>query len=523
MRREPGSAARHIPRRHFLATTAAGASLAALRPFYGVGGSAEAAGTDLRVAMSVDPVTPGDPRQTMSGLAGLSQALPHVFETLIVRDADMRPGPGLAEKWEFVNPTTLRLHLRKGVKFHNGEPFDAGSVKYTIDSILAPDSRSHRKSQIQAVKEVAIVSSHVVDLKTGDPYRPLLRMLGNIPIMAAKASQSLGDRIATNPIGTGPFKHIEYLPGNRWVLQANPGYWGPTPKMKQLTWRYVKDDGARVAALMAGDVDVINNVPPDQIGRLRGAGKRVQSVVGTFIIYGGMRCDRAPFSDPRIRQALNYAIDKKAIVEKLLAGHGQVADSPLAPSLPYRESFGAWPYDPERARALLKAAGYDAKTARQVVFGTAVGRYIKDREIGQAISGFLDAVGFKHTFETPDWPTYFKAVRGLGDSKYDMFVLGYGPQSMEPDQLLSYAFQSAPYLNTMAYKNAEVDRLLQQGRETFDEGKLKATYGDVTKVIWNDAPVLWLHFQPEITASAESLTSYGPRADSMLSVVTASW
>jgi ABC-type transport system substrate-binding protein len=512
-----------VSRRRFLSTTAAFGVLTALDP--GAGGRrAAAAGTDLRVGMSVDPVTPGDPRQTMSGLAGLSQAVPHVFETLVVRDDAMRPGPGLAERWDQIDPTTLRLHLRKGVKFHNGEPFDGESVKYTIESILAPASKSHRKSQIQAVKEISIPSAHVVDLNTGVPNRPLLRMLGNIPIMAPKASQAQGERIATTPVGTGPFRHAEYLPGNRWVLKASPDYWGPRPRLQQVTWRYVKDDGARVAALLAGDVDVINNVPPDQIGRVKSAGKAVESVVGTFIIYCGMRCDRGPFTDIRVRQALNYAVDKKAIVDKLLAGQGQVADSPLAPTLAYRRSLGAWPYDPERARALLKEAGYDGRTAREVVFGTAVGRYIRDREIGQAISGYLEAVGFKHRFEAPDWPAYFSAVRRGGDSsKYDMFILGYGPQSMEPDQLLSYAFQSKPYLNTMAYANPEVDRLLQAGRETFDESKLAGIYGDLTKTVWNDAPVIWLHFQPEITAFASGLKGYGPRADSMLSVVTAAW
>jgi peptide/nickel transport system substrate-binding protein len=512
-----------LSRRQFLAATAGAVTAGALTAGAAGAQSARPPRTDVKMGISVDPVTPGDPRLVSGGLGGLSQAINHVYETLVVRDERMQSAAGLAERWAQSSPTTLRLFLRKGVKFHNGEPFDAQSVKYTIDSVLAPGSRSVWRSQIQAIKEVAIVDPHTVDVKTERPYRPLVRMIANVPIVPARAAQDLGDKLATTPIGTGPFLHGEYVSGDHWTVRANPAYWGPKPRIQELTWRYVRDDGARVAALLAGDVDVINNVPPDQIARLKASERvTVESVVSTFIIHVGMRTDRPPFSDRRVRQALNYAVNKEAIVEKLLAGVGRVADSPLAPTLPYRQSFGAWPYDPERARALLKEAGYDAK-ARPVVFGTAVGRYIKDREVGEAISGYLQAVGFEHRFETPDWPSYFGEVMGGGRSKYDMFLLGYGPQSMEPDQLLSFGFQSAPNLNASAYKNPQVDALLADGREAFDEARLRATYGSLTRLIWEDAPWIWLHYQPEITGFARALQGYGPRADSFWYLAKASW
>ncbi len=517
----PAAGDPHLSRRQFLATGAG--MLAAGTARRAAAQASQPARTDVKMGISVDPVTPGDPRLLSGGLGGLSQAINHVYETLIIRDERMQSAPGLAERWTQTAPATLRLFLRKGVKFHNGEPFDAQSVKYTIDSVLAPNSKSVWRGQIQAIKEVTILDPYTVDVRTERPYRPLVRMIANVPIVPARAAQDLGDRLATTPIGTGPFLHREYVPGDHWTVRANPSYWGAKPRIQELTWRYVRDDGARLAALAAGDVDVVNNVPPDQIGRLKANDRlAVESVVSTFIIYVGMRTDRAPLTDRRVRQALNYAVNKEAIVEKLLAGVGRVADSPLAPTLPYRQPFGAWPYDPDKARALLKEAGYDPK-ARPVVFGTAVGRYIKDREIGEVISGYLQAVGFEHRFEAPDWPTYFGEVMSGGRSKYDLFLLGYGPQSMEPDQLLSFGFQGAPNLNASAYKNPQVDALLAEGRETFDEARLRTIYGHLTRLVWDDAPWIWLHYQPEITAFARALRGFGPRADSFWYLARASW
>jgi peptide/nickel transport system substrate-binding protein len=519
-----------VSRRHLVrvgATTVAGGLLVPiLERLVGVGESAVAgpALTELRVGISVDPGTPGYPLLISGGLTGLSQSINHVTETLIIRDEHMRPAPGLAERWEQLDPTTLRLFLRRGVRFHNGEPFDAQSVKQTLDTILAPRSRSVWKGQIQAIKDVVVVNPFTVDVKTSAPYRPLVRMIANAPILPARALEQQGEHLATTPIGTGPFKSLEYVPGDHWTMVVNPDYWGAKPKLQRVTWKYIKDDNARVSALLAGDVDVINNLPPDRISRVRqDARLTAQSVISTFIIYVGCRTDRPPLTDQRVRAALNYAVDKKAIVQKILSGAGEVSDSPLAPTLPYRQSFAPWPYDPDKAQALLRQAGYDRNAARPVLFGTAVGRYIKDREIGEAVSGYLDAVGFKHRLEAPDFPTYLAEVSGGGTNKYDMFLLGYGPQSIEPDQLLSFGFESRPNLNASAYKNPQVDALLEQARATFDEARLKTLYRNVTRIIWFDAPWIWLHYQPEITGFATALKGYGPRADSFWYVARAAW
>lgn len=487
--------------------------------------AADAAGrTDLRVGISVDPGTPGNPLLISGGLVGLSQSINHVTETLVIRDEHMRPAPGLAVRWQQLDPTTWRFELRPGVRFHNGEPFDAQSVKATLDAVLGPRSRAVWKGQIQAVKETIVVSPTVVALKTAEPYRPLVRMIANVPILPAKALDQMGDKIATTPIGTGPFRHVQYAPGDHWTVEANPDYWGPKPRVQRVTWKYVKDDDARVSAILAGDVDIINNVPPDRIARLHASSSlNVESVISTFIIYVGMRADRAPFTDRRIRQALNYAIDKRTIVEKIMFDAAKVADSPLAPTLPYRRPLGAYVYDPDKARAMLKDAGYNAASAPQVVFGTAVGRYIRDREVGEAISGYLDAVGFKHKFEAPDFPTYITEVLARENSRYDMFLLGYGPQSIEPDQLLSFNFEGQPNVNAQVYRNPQVDALLAEGRRTFDEAKLRQVYGDVTRLLWTDAPWLWLYYQPEITAFNKQLRGYGPRADSFWYVARAAW
>jgi peptide/nickel transport system substrate-binding protein len=248
---------------------------------------------------------------------------PHMYETIIWRrkDITLDPALSLAEKWEQVDPTTLRLTLRQGVTFHNGDGFDAEAVKVSAESYTAPESKFPVKSSLAVTREVKIVDKHTVEYLTSVPSRPLLRIMSLQAMLSPRALRELGPKIATNPVGTGPYKFVEYVPGQHVLMETNPQYWGPKPRAHRLKIRFIPENGTRLAALESGEVMMITNVPPDSIKRLESNPQlAMRTSVTNRIMFVTLRTDRPPWTDKRARQALNYAIDKEAITQGLLGG-----------------------------------------------------------------------------------------------------------------------------------------------------------------------------------------------------------
>jgi peptide/nickel transport system substrate-binding protein len=334
-------------RRELLKLAAAGSAPAVTaRPFR----SARAQGPELVVGMSLDPGHL-DPR-VEAGVPGWS-IFSHMFDGFVFRDERTNPIPWLVTKWEQVSPTVLRWHLRKAIRFHNGEDFTAESVKFSLEQYAAPTSRSPWKSRIGVIREHRIVDPHTIDLVTERPNRPLLRNSTSAMALSPRAFRELGERFPTNPVGTGAMKFVEYRPGQHVVMQAHPGYWGKKPAFSQMRFRFIPENGTRLAALEAGEVMVVNNVPPDQLPRLRAnPNLRIVTSPTNRVTFIALRTDRRPFNDKRVRQALNHAIDREALGKGIMGGMAPVARAPLPAAV-----FGAHPslppYDPERAKKLL--------------------------------------------------------------------------------------------------------------------------------------------------------------------------
>ncbi len=435
----------------------------------------------------------------------------HVYESLVWRDEKMETIPWLAEKYEQVDPKTMKLTLRKGVKFHNGEEFNGETVKWTLDNIRAPESKSLWKSMIAPIAEVKILDSHTVNLINSEPNRALLRNLAVIPMMSPKAVQEMGDKIATQPVGTGPYRHVDYVPGSHTTIEASPDYWGKKGLTKTLKWRFIVEDGTRIASLEAGETVFANNIPPDQVDRVKKIANAdvVQSTTAR-IVYCGIRCDRKPWSDVRLRQAMNYAINKDAIVKDIMRGFGQVANSPLAPMIfASSTELKPWPYDPNKAKALLKEAGYGGEPLN---FGIANGRYIADKQIGEAITGYLQEVGIKVQPDAPEFGTMIAEVFKNDKTKYDMHMLAWGVINMEPDYQLKEHFHSRYSLRT-GYKNPQVDELLDNARTSMEDAKARDFYFKAQKLIWDDSPWLWIYYQPLINGQSKRLKGYAPKPD----------
>jgi ABC-type transport system substrate-binding protein len=505
-------------RRRFLEAVGAATGAAAL----GIWPGSSSAGAptvikptaELVVAFSVDPGH-FDPR-VEAGVPGFSMMYPHMYETIVWRRKDLAldPALSLAEQWEQVNPTTLRFKLRQGVNFHNGEEFTAEAVKLTAESFTAPESKFPVKSSMAVTREVKIVDKYTADYLTEVPSRPLLRILGLQAMMSPRAMKELGPKIATNPVGTGPYEFVEYVPGQHVLMEVNPHYWGPQPKSNRLKIRFIPENGTRLAALESGEVMMVTNVPPDSIKRLEGNPQlEMRTSVTNRIMFVTLRTDRPPWTDKRARQALNYAIDKEAITQGILGGLAPIAKAPLPPAV-----FGShtglqpYPYDPPRAKKLLAAAGASGATFN---LGVPNGRYLLDRQIGEAIAGYLSEAGLKVNFDNPTWSSFVTEISKFDQAKYDGYFFGWGVVTGEPDMLMREHFHSK-FTRRNAYKNPEVDRLVDEAAESFDEAKVQGAYFRAQEIVWDECPWIFLHLQPDLNAVNKRLRGFEARPDEWL-------
>ena len=470
-----------------------------------------AQGRELVVGFSIDPGHM-DPR-VEAGVPGWSM-FHNIHDPFLWRDEKINPVPWLVTKWEQINPTTMRWHLRKGVKFHNGEDFTGESVKTSFEQYCATNSRSPWRSQLNVVTQFRMTDPHTVDLITEKPNRPLLRNATQAMALSPKALRELGDRFPTNPVGTGQMRFVEYRPGQHLLMEANPSYWGKKSNFSRTRIRFIPENGTRIAALEAGEVMMINNVPPDQLARLRGnPSLQVNAIPSNRVIFITLRTDRKPFNDKRVRQAMNYAIDREAITKGLFGGLAPIAKAPL-PSGVFASHTGLtpYPYDPERAKKLLAEAGAAGATFN---FGAPNGRYLLDKQVGEAIAGYLEAIGLKVVFENPSWSTFVSEVTKFEKAKYDGYMFGWGIVTAEPDQLMGEHFYS-PNARRTLYNNPDVDKLIVEARENFDEARVRNAYQKAQEILWGDCPWIWLYEQPDITATNKKLKGFVGRRDEYL-------
>lgn len=488
-------------------TTGAGATTPSGTPQGSVDEVSESA-EELVVAVTPDPLqmSPWLP----NSMTGFSIHY-HVYEPTIYRDENMELIPVLAESFEQVSPETIEIKLRQGIKFHNGEELTSAAVKFSYENIIAEESQALWKSMLSPIREVETPDDYTALVHTKEPNRALLRNLTLACIMSENIYNEIDGNWATKAIGTGPFKFVEYQPGSQVVLERNDDYWGEKPALKRIVFRIIVENGTRISSLKSGDVMMINNIPPDQVPSVEAESNlQVLSTPTARIIFCGMRNDRPVFQDVRVRQAVNYAVDKQAIVDGLFGGLTEAAAGPLAPMVfAAATDLGPWPYDPDKARQLLEESGNPNPT---VVFGTANGRYINDRQVGEAIAGYMSDVGFNVQFEAPEWGDYYADVYTNEKSKYDMHLLAWGVINMEPDYQLRDHFHSQ-WARRTAYSNPEVDRLLDEAAQTFDDEEVIKLLHQAQALIWEDCPWVWLYFQPEIHGINRRLTNYGPRPD----------
>ncbi len=430
-----------------------------------------------------------------------------IYDTLITYDENLNIVPRLAKAWEVSDDgMSITFYLREGVTFHDGTPFNADAVVFNINRLLDPKMRVPLRTYIAFVESARALDEYTVEVKLKYPHGPALhRFTAPVNSMVSPAAVAkYGAEFGRNPVGTGAFKFVEWVRDDYVLLKKNENYWGEGPYVDELLIRVVPEDGARVLMLEAGEADVIVRVPPPDVPRLR-ARNDINVVVApsTRVIYIGMNTQHKILRDPRVRRAFNYAVNKQAIVEVLLQGYATVMDSPLTPQYFAYNSIGQYAYNPELAKALLEEAGYPR--GFKITLFTPKGRYLMDYRIAEAVQAYLARVGIEVEVKTMEWATYISTIlKPLEESPLELFLLGWGPWIVDPDQMLYPLFHSSQWppngFGAAFYRNEEVDELLQIGTSSTDQETRRKAYEKAQELIWNDAPWLFLHHEQQIIA-----------------------
>jgi len=460
---------------------------------------------ELRVAI---PWTPENLDPTMNLSSIRAQVGMSLFDSLVGRDAQKRIVPELAESWKLLDDNTWQFRLRKGVVFHNGEPFNAEAVRFTLQRVLDPNQKSPNRANIAEISKVEVVDDLTVRLITRQPYAALLNRLIDFPILPPLYTAEKGDQgSAARPVGTGPFKFVELVRDDRMVVEAFDRHWRGAPKIRRIIFRPIPEPFTRVAALRNGELDLITNVPPNLARELeQSSGIKVLRVPSTWIIYLGLNAFKKPLSDVRVRQALNYATDVDALIKNVLEGNGHRTPGPLTPLMfGYDPSIKGYPYDPAKARRLLAEAGYP--DGLEITLDSPDGRYQGDKELAEALAGQWQKAGFKPKVQVVEWGAYFK--RYLGKQFPDAYLLGLGGPMQDGDELYNLVSSKG---RGLYYKNEKVDMLFDAGRSTMDPAKRRRIYSDLAKAMVEDATWVFLMQQVD-TYAMRSRVDWTPRPD----------
>lgn len=438
----------------------------------------------------------------------------NIHDPLVRRDAKNHLVPWLAEKYEIVDGRNWKFYLRKGIVFHNGNPFNARSVKFTIEKRLK-GPKSPRAGDFASVSEVKIVDDYTVIFVCEKPYVTLPNILYFAPIVDEKYCEAHNDEfLARNPMGTGPFKFVEWVKDDRIVLERNEKYWAGPTEIKKLIFKPAPEASTRVSGLLAGQLDLVTYVPPhlwksvDQSKKVR-LSTSIGGRIVTVVFH--MDMDVKPLKDVRVRQALNYAIDKKGIVDGFLEGTAEIIGQPAGSGIfGHDTSIKPYPYNPVKARSLLKEAGYP--NGFEINFDVAKGMALNDIQICEAIVAQLKDVGVKANLVVNEWTDFISRL--LQRKSNPMHLLSWGGMS---------TFDAFYYIKPLFYtgekwsfySNPELDRLTDEATAEMDQEKRRAIFSKAMAILYEQCPMIYLHVQPN-AYGVNRAYSWEARPDEMI-------
>ncbi|WP_422031146.1 ABC transporter substrate-binding protein [Roseovarius sp.] len=421
------------------------------------------------------------------------------------KDGTLQPEPALATDWEISEDGTVyTFTLREGVTFHDGTPFNAEAVKFNFDRLLDENHPYHDTGPFplafffSAVETTEVVDDMTVKFTLNAPYAPFLSNLAYPTglIVSPEAVKAGGADFGRNPVGTGPFKFVEWQSNERVVVDRYDDYWGDAAGLQAVVFRPITDANTRVAEMLAGGIDMMVEVPPTSMGQFEGDDYTVHEQAGPHVWFLILNAKEGPFADMKVRQAANYAINKEAIVNDVLEGTATVAAGPTPPAFAwaYNEELDPYPYDPEKAKQLIAEAG--AEGAELTFYVTEGGSGMLDPvPMGTAIQADLEAVGFDVTIETYEWNTFLGEVNPGLEGKADMAEMAW--MTNDPDTLPYLALRSEAWpdqggFNSGYYANEKVDELLENARTATDQDERAELYREMQAIVQEEAPWVFI-------------------------------
>ena len=469
------------------ASTALAASSPAARPNYSAG---------LTVALGA-PVTSLDPAVPTSTLAETVKR--SMYEGLVDLDAQGRLGPGLATRWT-VSPdgTAWTFSLRPRITFHDGTRFDAPAVKATLDRLRDPKQALPSGYLFDMIESVDVVDPLTARIRTKTPFGAMLPHLASEAalMISPAALDKYGKDIARHPVGTGPYKFASQIPGQSVTVTRFDQYWARRPYLGSVTFTAVSEDATRVAQLETNQAQVIVNVPPSQIERLRSRPNIAVAIGdGNRVAHIGINVQKDPLTDRRLRQALNYAVDRRGLVDGLLNGLGTPSDSFVAPITWGYAAQPVYTYDVAKAKQLLAQAGYP--NGFHTTIYTPQGRYPQDKETAVAVQAQFVQIGVQAQVQVIEWARYLDLLRKPVDQNdVHLYLLAWESGTGEIGYVADLVFQSTEWppkgWNTMFYKNPQVDALITKADGTVDQATRKQLYAEAQRLVVNDAPWVFL-------------------------------
>lgn len=428
-------------------------------------------------------------------------------------DSLLRLGPNgeieniASERFERLPNSKWRFYLRKNIRFHNGQPLTAKDVKFSLEAYLKPGSR-RRWELASCLERVEIVDDYTIDVVTKGPSRIILSRLGSASFIVPEGmipSQEF-DR---NPVGSGPFKFVEFTPNDRLVLERNVDYWSLKAPAAKVIFRQIPEDATRMTALIAREVDFAASVPLDDVPRLKKAGLKVYAGDTVRSLYFAINFLKdGPFRNQRVRQAANLAIDRHAINQAFLGGLGVIAKGPTATvGLKFaKEMRPPYELNLRKAKELLSQAGFPNGFKGKLC--TTAGRYVKDKEIAEAVAGQLSQIGIMLDVVPLEWAAFVQQTKTNLETtglQYDLFMSGWTAATYDLDYGLEPFSPTNQAFNSGRYINDELTKLMNDVVTEFDEDKAQAMYSRIQEIIWNDAPMIFLFSLPSVHASVAAL------------------
>jgi peptide/nickel transport system substrate-binding protein len=484
--------------------------------------SAHAADLVVGFTLDADTLDPANHRKRET-----ETIIRNMYDGILTRDGDMKVVPEIAQSYVQVSPTVYDFKIRSGIKFHDGSEMTAEDVKFTLDRITVEGAMegqtSPRQGLMGPVASVEVVDASTVRINLKEPWPILPAMLPNQQIVSKAFVEKVGsDGIATQENGTGPFKLVEWRKGDSIIMERFDDYYGgatdipPVGKscVDRVIFKVIPESASRVAALLAGDVDIINELPAFSIEQVKSnPNTDVMTVNGTRSFFIAMNMQGEYFDDPKVRQAAAHAIDRQLIIDRILGGNAAAINGILSPDAFGASELPTYEYDPEKAKALLAEAGFpDGIDVTMDVEGAF-------KDTAEAVASLLTKAGIRTTVSVGEGAQLVEKWRTQGKPKTgDMYFTSWGNGSLDPFDIFTPTHRTNDRGNSSGYANEKLDAILDAAAIELDVEKRAGMYREAELMINADLPYVYLWVPQDIYGVSKRLTGWKPSADSRINL-----